>query len=184
MTVPTLGTTLLLKENWTFEGKYFFLEGLREKEPPYFKQYLAQDLIDYIPITIPKETVLRVEKFIIDKGWYTQDTITFKVIKCAVCPTIEKEKFWAKIEDVNEIVCEWLNYSLPKRIKKLEIPSIIEIPSEKMPFFEHRIPADLYQKIQVNIEINQMKNFIVKLDEGNLRVYEIVNGVEQKAFSE
>lgn len=115
--IPTINTRLTLTRAWTFmlhnEGRndnFAGRIGAATKVSKWAHQWDAES----VPVTIPAGTVLIVDRIYIRKGktWSGKsrseyDSITFR-IKKGECPdkTIYG-RFWAKLGDVNRIVCEW-----------------------------------------------------------------------------
>lgn len=110
--IPTINTRLTLTRAWTFmlhkesRNDHFAARiGAAKKDGRWYHEWTAEE----VPVTLPIGTVLVVDRIYIRKGKSRSeyDSITFR-LKKGECPdkTIYG-RFWAKLGDVNRIVCEW-----------------------------------------------------------------------------
>lgn len=111
ITIPTIGSDLILAEPWAF---MLYHECRNEK----FLQTLGVDYVhkwaDYgkklnsTEVALPKGTRLKVDRVYIKKGGGDYDSVTF-TMKKGNYPGDKKKsgRFWAKLNDVNRIVCTW-----------------------------------------------------------------------------
>lgn len=114
--VPTIGDTIQLAESWKFtlHGEYRnskFYESLRAYAPDCLEDDNVQDVSSYsmrgyTTVTLPKGTILKVNRIYIRQGKSDYDSITFTIAKKNV-PELPKlsGRFWAKLRDVNSIIC-------------------------------------------------------------------------------
>lgn len=113
--IPTLGVKLRLLQDWTFalyhEGrnltlaKALKLKGSEESTWGWssWRDPAAQQII------IPTGTILTVDRIYIRRsGGGEYDSVTFRIAKggCPADKRFEKTRFWAKLEEVNQIDCE------------------------------------------------------------------------------
>jgi hypothetical protein len=107
LTVPTVGTKLTLTRGWSFtlrdERRNFkFIERLGLLDP---KNHLVTGREQQF--NLPAGTILTVSRIYIRQGNGDWDSITFS-IKRGACPDKKIHgRFWAKLGDVNRIMCEW-----------------------------------------------------------------------------
>lgn len=131
LAIPSIGDAFRLTEDWTFPC--FFesrnLNFIRYKRPGVIKDDARAwdlDTNQSVPLTIPKESILTVQRIYIRSGKKEWDSLSFSVRepslpvepepattgrgrkKSAVPKKTAKitGKFWAKLRDVNEIECE------------------------------------------------------------------------------
>lgn len=102
MFIPTIGTEFKLSEDWTFD---LYHEYRNEKLLEYFNvkkvnTYSYGSSSDSTEVTLPKGTVIKVDRIYVKKGNSAYDSVT-------VYATIEGEKrkrrFWVKLNDFNQI---------------------------------------------------------------------------------
>ncbi len=104
--IPTIGTQLILNEPWTFT----LYDEYRNWD--FWTKYIGE-VIDQrndhwrswttrgnkpTPITLPKDTILSVDRIYIRKGNKEYDSVSFRVLKGSPGPT---GRFWVKLEEVN-----------------------------------------------------------------------------------
>jgi len=59
-------------------------------------------------VTLPTDTVLKIDRIYIRKGKDDYDSITFVIQECSE-KALKKKRFWCKLHYVNEIACEILD---------------------------------------------------------------------------
>jgi hypothetical protein len=109
--IPTIGTKLLLNEPWTFTlhdeyRNYDFwvaVHGIPPKRDSkngglWMKYAYNENLNKPIPTTLPKGTILSVDRIYIRKGNKDYDSVSFRVLKGSPIPT---GRFWAKLDEIN-----------------------------------------------------------------------------------
>lgn len=108
--IPTLGDQLQLTENWTFE----IWDEYRNKQ--FLSKYgelgpikdLATNRWGYVykgyTISLPKDTVLKVDRIYIRRTCKNFDSITFVVFGPK-----KLGRFWVKLSEANNIVFERVN---------------------------------------------------------------------------
>lgn len=108
--IPTIRTRLKLTRSWTFilhkehrNNDFAGRIGAAVKSGKWSHDWNSSE----VPVTLPEGTVLIVDRVYIRQGNGAYDSITFR-LKKGDCPvkTIYG-RFWAKLGDVNRIVCEW-----------------------------------------------------------------------------
>jgi len=133
--IPTLGTELTLIEPWVFT---LFREGRNDDFMARYKGLERRDMwgrTDYMEPTtcsLPIGTKLVVDRIYIRRtGKGEFDSVTFRLKKGAH-PTEKKRiygRFWAKLYDVNRIVCKW-NDKTMKRDCKVPILEQLAVEGE------------------------------------------------------
>lgn len=134
VTIPSLGSVLTLDSDWSFD-----LHAERRNEVFGVKMGVAQNPSgkpggwshtwnnDVNPITLPKDTVLVVDRIYIRKGsgFSDFDSISFYVTSSPLFTgpgvkqpfkkngTLSYGRFWAKLKDVNKIDGTWDASTLP-----------------------------------------------------------------------
>lgn len=115
--IPSIGTSLVLKQDWTFNlhyeyrnrklwevllGKDAFANHWRANPGPKPKP---------VVITLPAETELVVSRIYIRNGQGDFDSVTFsaKDLVDLDGKKVKSARFWAKLNDVNKIICEVKN---------------------------------------------------------------------------
>jgi len=89
-------------------------EKSKEPKDEVYKSFLTQVPLPYIEVNLPATTVLAIDRYYIRQGAEAFDSITFKVEKCPlVCyggkdAKMPNRRFWARLQDVNNIECEIL----------------------------------------------------------------------------
>ena len=113
--IPTNGDRLVLTKAWTFglhhERRNYdfhkklghYPDMLDEDEYGFARRWCGRNELPHI-VTLPKGTILTVDRVYIRKGIGEYDSITFR-IKDGKGPH-KSARFWAKLEDVNTIYCE------------------------------------------------------------------------------
>lgn len=123
MFVPSIKTMIRLLSDWKFpcfneHRNHVFIQKMRPET--------KGASVDSVMITLPKDTVLRIDRIYIRSGKSQFDSITFTVVSH---PSQESHKgsfgkigvgrFWAKLTNINEIEYEIETQSIPeKRGKK------------------------------------------------------------------
>jgi len=113
--IPKLGDELKLTSDWTFKleseyrnsGLYDELYGERNRQRGY-RDHETKDT------TLPKDTVLKVDRIYIRQGSEDYDSVTFRI---SYCPNtkLNKKRFWVKLNDANNI--EFESTVVDKKIK-------------------------------------------------------------------
>lgn len=116
--IPELGTSFTLAADWSFDlhaeyrneklGEYFNLcaniprnyRNLWIDKNGNFTIKYYESKHSY-SITLPKETVLTIDRIYIRKGQKTFSSVSFF---CKLPNVKKRMRFWAKLEDVNKIV--------------------------------------------------------------------------------
>ncbi len=109
MYIPSVGEFFRLTEDWTFPCFVHLNQAFIEAQRPGTNPYKQHDPDSSLAITLPADTVLRVDRIYIRKGKKDYDSITFVVSdhpKLGNKGSIGTKRFWAKLVDVNEIVFE------------------------------------------------------------------------------
>jgi hypothetical protein len=125
--IPSVGYRLKLTEDWTFSlysewRNRALQEALKLGTVKPFGMY-SHRYPEIMNVTLPKETILEVDRVYIratnknKTGDDDYDSLTFKIIDC---PTINQKKvrFWAKLNDVNNIQFFVENDDSLKNVKK------------------------------------------------------------------
>lgn len=101
--IPPLGTQIVLAETWEFKLWYE-----RRNDSLINKMNIDVTDIRYGRdlgyVSLPKGTVLSVDRIYIRKGCEDYNSVTFRIKEC-VHKKYEKARFWAKLNDVNKIIC-------------------------------------------------------------------------------
>ncbi|MFW6130448.1 MAG: hypothetical protein ACOC56_04615 [Atribacterota bacterium] len=101
--IPPLGTQIVLAKNWEFKLWY-------ERRNDSLIKNMNIDVTnvryghDLGYINLPKGTILSVDRIYIRKGYRDYNSVTFRIKKCSH-KEYEKSRFWAKLNDVNKIIC-------------------------------------------------------------------------------
>jgi len=115
--IPALGELLTLKDDWEFElfaedrnrSLIEIVEGFKPGWQDFWgtwdratHSYIKPAWFHTYPklFTIPKDSVLRVERIYIRKGSKEFDSLTFRVMESPDA-RLKKCRFWAKLDDVN-----------------------------------------------------------------------------------
>lgn len=148
--VPSLGTLLVLAEDWTFRlfferrndsllnalapltaeaasRKYrwgcspedfdwgqsdYMVEYERamseEQLADSYKSFRATNRNDnpFVRVTLPKGTQLSVDRIYVKRGGESFNSITFRTTKVGPEPKFRGKRFWVKLAEANEIVCD------------------------------------------------------------------------------
>ena len=111
--IPTIGAKLKLAKGWTFDlhderRNDRFLKAIGHEKLGLGYRYSPGGPKVASEITLPKGTVLTVDRIYIRKGSSDFDSITFNILKgsCPKKPELEKTRFWVKLSDVNKMECE------------------------------------------------------------------------------
>ncbi len=107
--IPTTGTHLKLTAPWTFrlyhESRNFPLRKALNLSADYRDSWGKAN--EFVAVTMPKGTVLTVDRIYLRKGAEDFDSITFRIHTHSTDPkTFKKARFWAKLPDVNQIECD------------------------------------------------------------------------------
>lgn len=118
--IPSIGTKLKLVSDWEFDfyaaerRNSALAEKLNVKVVPYSKQSYNAYINQLQKITLPKDTVLQVDRIYIKQGQEAYNSVSFKILECPL-PLLkfvkgkQKGRFWAKLHDINTIECELIN---------------------------------------------------------------------------
>lgn len=126
--IPKIGQKIILMQDWYFKlyAEYrnrslMMQTGLEEKECSiltYTWRRNPQDRVAIEPwvfqetglswreFVIPEKTVLTIDRIYIRKGQQEFDSVSFTIPKCKAFP--KRTRFWAKLDDVNNIHFEFL----------------------------------------------------------------------------
>lgn len=108
--IPSIGDKIILEEDWEctifFEHRNSkFIKKARPDAVPKENYWMYRSDGSSVMVTFPKGTVLTIDRIYIRKGKGEWDSVTFNMPKQPkVAPF--NGRFWAKLEDVNEIKFE------------------------------------------------------------------------------
>lgn len=114
--IPPLGTEIILAKDWTFtiynedrNINFLYKLGIIEKEYNLYENYTKfNKKYPYgeriCEITIPKGSKLSISRIYIRNGQKEYNSVTFNLKKHSEDKKI-KGRFWAKLSDVNKIIC-------------------------------------------------------------------------------
>lgn len=120
--IPVLKQKLKLEQDWTFplyeehrNETLWYAFGLTGSKPGGFCAYWANN--NKKSVTLPRDTILQVDRLYIKNGLNDYDSVTFKVLNCPLPQfnTSEmsrrkmKARFWAKLNDVQGLEVELIN---------------------------------------------------------------------------
>lgn len=98
MFIPSIGTEFKLAEDWTFD---LYHEYRNDKLINYFKlQYSSGSSTE---VTLPKETIIKVDRIYVKKGNSAYDSVT---MYASIPGNKGKVRFWVKLIDFNQIEAE------------------------------------------------------------------------------
>ena len=164
--IPRLGNKLQLSENWTFDlySEYrnnSLLKKLLSKNwiEDYTKFIQTGQNVSPIKVTLPKGTVLNVERIYIRKGASDYDSITFKIEDCDNKELI-KSRFWVKLKDAN---FEFEENTIIKRIPALYWEGWL--PNKTKIVGQHTIINNVVPYNKLRLTINNVLRFIIELKE-------------------
>jgi len=110
--IPPLKTQIILAAAWEFGlrfesrnkslAKALGFSSNHEWGWPAGEDYNMGD--EVCKVTMPKDTELSVERIYVRNGLQNFDSITFRVKDCPD-PKFKKCRFWAKLAEVNKIIC-------------------------------------------------------------------------------
>jgi hypothetical protein len=109
--IPTIGTKITLFEPWDFR---LFLEYRNKKVweivtntnlRPYEEYASMSGRNRKIQVHLPKDTVLVVDRIYIRQKASDYDSVSFRISSCPI-KKLEKKRFWAKLDDVNQMEIE------------------------------------------------------------------------------
>lgn len=113
--IPPLNTMVALAEDWQFAVFYEYRNkkmieaaGL-DKPIGYRWDHYGEELGT---VTLPKGTRLAVDRIYVRRGKTEFDSITFRIKECPD-PKFKKIRFWAKLRDVNRIICYPIGSEVP-----------------------------------------------------------------------
>lgn len=106
--IPTIGTRLRLTEDWNFalfqesRNRSIAKNVLKNNDFPRWGVKGKPQLV-----TVPKGTVLTVDRVYIRQGIGNYDSVTFRILKGdSPDERFHKTRFWAKLEDCNNMEVE------------------------------------------------------------------------------
>lgn len=120
MYIPNLRDVIVLLEDWTFnlhqEGRNWDLLAKLSLVDSSTSWY-NQNNMNPIKVTIPSGSKLSIDRIYIKNGSSNFNSVTFRI---KFCPNIvmEKCRFWAKLNDVNNIIFEKDLTPIPEKKKK------------------------------------------------------------------
>lgn len=143
--IPEIGTELLLTSDWDFPLYMEFrnikncyrLFGIKTEDMPY-------DSSKSFNVSIKAGSILKVDRIYIKKGLSSFSSITFNV---TYPDKKTKGRFWAKLKDVNKIVCEIFKPELDKKF----------VATNKVKF--NKFLSDLYKTDLPFIVSESINNF-------------------------
>jgi len=108
MYVPALGDSIKLTADWTFDlyqesrNKDLYLELFPAAKTGNYNSWYSNSAKS--KVTIPAESVLKIDRIYIKKGLTDFNSITFWIVSAPDSFKISKKRrFWAKLNDVNNI---------------------------------------------------------------------------------
>lgn len=112
VTIPTIGSKLKLTRPWTFTLRFEYRNKLWDRlglaaRPDFGEQ----------AVTLPVNTVLKVDRIYIRKGKSGYDSITFYVQECSD-EKLVGARFWARLADVNEMMAAWEEETIQRRSQR------------------------------------------------------------------
>ena len=138
MYIPQIGDVINLTEDWEFNLHH------ENRNKDLLVEFFNFDKVKYIPyiennkfnsFKLLKDTILTIDRIYIRKGNDDFSSITFN----AIFPNGFKGRFWAKLEDVNNIEFEIMkikdiNIKFTSFIQKIEITTIDKLDINKPKF--------------------------------------------------
>jgi hypothetical protein len=115
--IPDIGDKLVLSESWDFHLYYEYrneslLEAILGKKVNVWVRKTKM-----IDCSLPKGTVLVVDRVYIRKGLKDFSSLSFRIDSC-LCSSVEKKRFWAKLSEVNMMQVE--NVKVKKFVPSLD----------------------------------------------------------------
>ncbi len=127
--IPPLRTKIMLASPWKLK-----LYHERRNSSVFDNLGISQShgypIVKFTKITIPTNTKLSVDRIYIRNGCGAFDSVTFRIAK-KDCPNdvrFEKTRFWAKLNDVNQIVC----YPIGSNPENQEVFQSFILPGQRM----------------------------------------------------
>jgi len=109
--IPSIGDIIVLTKDWEFNlydeyrnDTLYILSG----GTPKINQYRQFERSGSMKVTLKKDTVMSINRIYIRKGKKELDSVSFVVKQSPSFPPRTKIRFWAKLEDVNNIEFELL----------------------------------------------------------------------------
>ena len=103
--IPPLATQFELSDDWTFtlhlERRNVDLWNQLHPNDVVIDRYGFQLRNKTSPITLPKGTLLSIDRIYIRKGNAEFNSISFRILKGS--PKYSKTRFWSKLDDVNKM---------------------------------------------------------------------------------
>ena len=194
LTIPTVGTLLTLKVKWTFalyperrnKGVWEVLVG---KMPDWYEQYLRCRIKAYVPATLPKGTVLSVDRIYIRQNMPDFDSVSFRIKECPGPDqkSLLKKRFWAKLADVNNIDATWDEATVPRRNGPPVLPENVVVPPSELYYLKDRIPQEIRTAVITQYRIDKSEReheYIVRLHRNVIHIVEVVAGAEVEIYVE
>lgn len=113
--IPTVGSKFKLTKDWSFSvySDYRNKSLAKFKNSPYeFNDYYSATKVGFL--TIPADSVIKIERIYIRKGKEDYDSLTFSIKSTSLELDPDKKKlhktvarFWSKLEDCNQIEFEF-----------------------------------------------------------------------------
>jgi len=122
--IPKLGDELKLTKDWKFKLQYehrnnSLTQALFGKN--WSEHYLEHSAMndrmgayDICVATLPKDTILKVDRIYIRQGSEDYDSVTFRISDCPN-KKLNKKRFWVKLDDANELEFESVVFN--KKVK-------------------------------------------------------------------
>jgi hypothetical protein len=108
LNIPSIGDEFVLKYEWKFDlyhewhnHEFFDYLGIGEQYGP---QYTDGVITNSVPVTLPAGMGLKVYRIYIRRGKKNFDSITFIVTHDAEGKKVKRQRFWAKLSDINTMV--------------------------------------------------------------------------------
>lgn len=179
--VPDIGDRLKLIEDWSFELHYEY------RNQTMFASLKKDFNNQPISVTIPKGSILKVDRIYIRKGsgYENFSSITFRFES----EGFKKARFWAKLKDCNNIQFEL--ESLSKRLEEIKLPSpslfekpkqlkISDLSNKDILILEEKINKESFIK-SFDIKDTSKNKFSKKL---RLDVHETVKKITDKSVKD
>jgi hypothetical protein len=187
ITIPSIGTLLTLTKSWTFglypeqrnSGVWKVLVGegslnYRDLEA----RELRAQVQDFVPVTLPKGTVLSVDRIYIRQKYDDYDSVSFRIKECPD-ERLDRKRFWAKLHDVNEMYGQWDENTVPRETSVELAEDHYTVPISKWHLVRERLPSGLRMRLW-----EDKSGFIIRVINDLVCVWEIIDGIEQPVFME
>jgi hypothetical protein len=103
--IPALKTALKLTEDW----KFIVFHEYRNR---FFLASIAVNYLFAAPgeeaeiVTLPKDTIILLDRIYIRKGGEEYNSVTFRIKDCPSDPRVNKKRFWTNLYYANMIECD------------------------------------------------------------------------------